>query len=90
MVITGLLFSQVKKAVGGQARGMALYEDDVRPSHGSHTTVYKILYRMTFLLHIWQLKITSLVCVYVEKKKMKLLIMTYLCKSKFFNCQQIS
>lgn len=43
------LFSQVKKAVGGQARGMALYEDDVRPSHGSHTTVYKILYRMTFL-----------------------------------------
>lgn len=25
-----------------------------------------------------------------KKKKMKLLIMTYLCKSKFFNCQQIS
>lgn len=25
--------SQVKKAVGGQSRGMALYEDDVRSTH---------------------------------------------------------
>ena len=30
MMSTSLLSSQVKKAVGGQARGMALYEDDVR------------------------------------------------------------
>lgn len=32
----GLLSVQVKKAVGGSIRGMALYEDDVRPSHRSH------------------------------------------------------
>lgn len=30
--ITVLLYLQVKKPVGGSARGMALYEDDVRPS----------------------------------------------------------
>ncbi len=40
MLITGLLPSQVKKAVGGSARGMALYEDDVRPSPESHTNVH--------------------------------------------------
>lgn len=35
MIINSIFFSlQVKKAVGGSARGMALYEDDVR----SHTT----------------------------------------------------
>lgn len=38
MVVTGSLCSQVKKAVG-QSRGMALYEDDVRRSHGSAVVV---------------------------------------------------
>lgn len=27
------LYFQVKKAVGGSIRGMAFYEDDVRPAH---------------------------------------------------------
>lgn len=56
MIITVYLFLQVKKAVGGSARGMALYEDDVRPSCESHITVHWILYNMTFLLYTRQFK----------------------------------
>lgn len=44
---TVLLSVQVKKAVGGPARGMALYEDDVSPSHGSHTNVHWTLFHFS-------------------------------------------
>ena len=44
---TGLLSVQVKKAVGGPARGMALYEDDVSPD----LILMCIGHCLTFLLH---------------------------------------
>ena len=52
MVFSSLLSSQVKKAVGGQARGMALYEEDVRL--WSHITEHQIHGDVFILKHVHQ------------------------------------
>lgn len=67
VVMIGLLSSQVKKAVGGQARGMALYEDDVRPPHGPHT-LYIVQHNYSAAHMAAQNIQLSLWAVYIEKE----------------------